>query len=112
YSRVVVGIPSGATEVEKRAVYDAAMAAGAREAFMIHEPAAAAIGAGLPIEEDTGNMIVDIGGGTTEVAVIAGGGVVISRSLRVAGDGLDQDIIEDVRSKYNLFVDDQRAEEV
>jgi len=112
YSRVVVGIPSGATEVEKRAVYDAAMDAGAREAFMIHEPAAAAIGAGLPIEEDTGNMIVDIGGGTTEVAVIAGGGVVISRSLRVAGDELDQDIIEYVRSKYNLFVGDQMAEKV
>ena len=79
---------------------------------MIHEPAAAAIGAGLPIEEDTGNMIVDIGGGTTEVAVIAGGGVVISRSLRVAGDELDQDIIEYVRSKYNLFVGDQMAEKV
>lgn len=79
---------------------------------MIHEPAAAAIGAGLPIEEDTGNMIVDIGGGTTEVAVIAGGGVVISRSLRVAGDELDQAIIEYVRSKYNLFVGDQMAEKV
>ncbi|HZK17177.1 MAG: rod shape-determining protein [Anaerolineaceae bacterium] len=112
YSRVVVGIPSGATEVEKRAVYDAAMSAGAREAFMIHEPAAAAIGAGLPIEEDLGNMIVDIGGGTTEVAVIAAGGVVISRSLRVAGDELDQDIIEYVRSKYNLFIGEQTAEKV
>ena len=112
YSRVVVGIPSGATEVEKRAVYDAAMSAGAREAFMVHEPAAAAIGAGLPIEEDLGNMIVDIGGGTTEVAVIAAGGVVISRSLRVAGDELDQDIIEYVRSKYNLFIGEQTAEKV
>ena len=112
YSRVVVGIPSGATEVEKRAVYDAAMSAGAREAFMIHEPAAAAIGAGLPIEEDQGNMIVDIGGGTTEIAVIAAGGVVISRSLRVAGDELDQDIIQYVRSKYNLFIGEQTAEKV
>ena len=112
YSRVVVGIPSGATEVEKRAVYDAAMSAGAREAFMIHEPAAAAIGAGLPIEEDLGNMIVDFGGGATEVAVIAAGGVVISRSLRVAGDELDQDIIEYVRSKYNLFIGEQTAEKV
>ncbi len=112
YSRVVIGIPSGATEVEKRAVYDAAMSAGAREAFMIHEPAAAAIGAGLPIEEDLGNMIVDIGGGTTEVAVIAAGGGVISRSLRVAGDELDQDIIEYVRSKYNLFIGEQTAEKV
>lgn len=112
YSRVVVGIPSGATEVEKRAVYDAAMSAGAREAFMIHEPSAAAIGAGLPIEEDRGNMIVDIGGGTTEVAIISAGGVVISRSLRVAGDELDQDVIEYIRSKYNLFIGEQMAEKV
>ena len=98
HSRVVIGIPSGATEVEKRAVYDAAMAAGARETYMILEPAAAAIGAGLPIESDLGNMVVDIGGGTTEVAVISAGGIVISRSLRVAGDELDQDIIEYIRS--------------
>jgi rod shape-determining protein MreB len=111
-SRVVVGIPSGSTEVEKRAVYDAAMAAGAREAYMIHEPAAAAIGAGLPIDEDFGNMIVDIGGGTTEVAITSAGGIVISRSLRVAGDELDQDIIEYVRSKYNLFIGEQMAEKV
>lgn len=111
-SRVVVGIPSGATEVEKRAVYDAAMSAGARETYMIHEPAAAAIGAGLPINEGFGNMIVDIGGGTTEVAVISSGGIVISRSLRVAGDELDQDIIEYIRSKYNLFIGEQMAEKV
>jgi rod shape-determining protein MreB len=110
--RVVVGIPSGATEVEKRAVYDAAMAAGAREAYMIHEPAAAAIGAGLPVNDGNGNMIVDIGGGTTEVAVISMGGIVISRSLRVAGDELDQDIIEYLRSKYNLFIGEQMAEKV
>ncbi len=110
--RVVVGIPSGATEVEKRAVYDAAMAAGAREAYMIHEPAAAAIGAGLPVNDGNGNMIVDIGGGTTEVAVISMGGIVISRSLRVAGDELDQDIIESLRSKYNRFIGEQMAEKV
>lgn len=112
HPRVVVGIPSGATEVEKRAVYDAAMSAGAREAYMIHEPAAAAIGAGLPIQEGRGNMIVDIGGGTTEVAIISTGGIVISRSLRVAGDELDQDIIEYIRSKYNLFIGEQMAEKV
>lgn len=112
HPRVVVGIPSGATEVEKRAVYDAAMAAGAREAYMIHEPAAAAIGAGLPINEGYGSMIVDIGGGTTEVAVISTGGIVISRSLRVAGDELDQAIIEYVRSKYNVFIGEQMAEKV
>jgi rod shape-determining protein MreB len=112
HSRVVIGIPSGATEVEKRAVYDAAMAAGARETYMILEPAAAAIGAGLPIESDMGNMIVDVGGGTTEVAIISAGGIVISRSLRVAGDELDQDIIEYIRSKYNLFIGEQMAEKV
>ena len=111
HSRVVVGIPSGATEVEKRAVYDAAMSAGAREAYMIHEPAAAAIGAGLPID-GYGNMIIDIGGGTTEVAIISMGGIVISRSLRVAGDELDQDIIEYIRSKYNLFIGEQMAEKI
>ena len=91
--RVVVGIPSGATEVEKRAVYDAGMAAGARELYMVPEPSAAAIGAGLAVNEMQANMIVDIGGGTTEVAAIAMGGIVVSRSLRVAGDELDQDII-------------------
>ena len=110
--RVIVGIPSGATEVEKRAVYDASMSAGARVAYMIYEPAAAAIGAGLPTHDVTGNMIVDIGGGTTEVAVISMGGVVVSRSLRVAGDELDQEIIEYIRSKYNLFIGEQMAERV
>jgi len=110
--RVVVGIPSGATEVEKRAVYDAAMSAGARVAYMIHEPIAAALGAGLPINDVVGSMIADIGGGTTEVAIISMGGVVVSRSLRVAGDELDQDIIEYVRSKYNLFISERMAERV
>jgi rod shape-determining protein MreB and related proteins len=108
--RVVIGIPSGATEVEKRAVYDAAMAAGAREAFLIEEPRAAALGAGLPVSEIRGSMIVDIGGGTTEVAVISMGGIVVSRSLRVAGDELDQDIVQYIRNKYNLFIGERMAE--
>src|SRR5512139_3543955 len=90
--RVVVGIPSGATEVEKRAVYDAAMSAGAREVGLIEEPKAGALGAGLPVSEVRGSMIVDVGGGTSEVAVLSMGGVVVSRSLRVAGDELDLDI--------------------
>ncbi len=110
--RVVVGIPSGATEVEKRAVYDAAMAAGARQAFLIEEPTAAALGASLPIGEVRGSMIVDIGGGTTEVAVFSMGGVVVSRSLRVAGDELDQDIINYIRNKYNLLIGERMAERV
>jgi rod shape-determining protein MreB and related proteins len=110
--RIVVGIPSGATEVEKRAVYDAAMAAGAREVYMVHEPIAAAIGAGLPVNEVQGTMIVDIGGGTTEVAAISMGGVVVSRSLRVAGDELNQDIINYIRNKYNLFIGERMAEKV
>ena len=110
--RVVIGIPSGATEVEKRAVYDAAMAAGAREAFLIEEPSAAALGAGLPVVEVRGSMIVDIGGGTTEVAVISMGGIVVSRSLRVAGDELDQDIVQYMRNKYNLFIGERMAEQV
>ena len=109
--RVVVGIPSGATEVEKRAVYDAAMAAGARETFLIDEPKAAALGAGLPVSEIRGSMIVDIGGGTTEVAVLSMGGVVVSRSLRVAGDELDQDVITYIRNKYNLFIGERMAEQ-
>ena len=110
--RIVVGIPSGATEVEKRAVYDAAMAAGAREVNLIHEPTAAAIGAGLPVNEVQGTMIVDIGGGTTEVAIISMGGIVVSRSLRVAGDELDQDVINYLRNKYNLFIGERMAEKV
>ncbi len=110
--RVVVGIPSGATEVEKRAVYDAAMSAGAREAYLIEEPRAAALGAGLPVAEVRGSMIVDIGGGTTEVAVISMGGVVVSRSLRVAGDELDQDIIQYIRNKYNLLIGERMVEQV
>ena len=110
--RVVVGIPSGATEVEKRAVYDAAMAAGAREVYLIEEPIAAALGAGLPLAEVQGTMIVDIGGGTTEVAISSLGGIVVSRSLRVAGDEMDQDIINYIRSKYNLLVGERMAEQI
>jgi rod shape-determining protein MreB and related proteins len=109
--RVVVGIPSGATEVEKRAVYDAAMSAGAREVGLIEEPKAAALGAGLPVNEVRGSMIVDIGGGTSEVAVIAMGGIVVSRSLRVAGDEMDQDIVQYMRNKYNLLIGERIAEQ-
>jgi rod shape-determining protein MreB len=108
--RVVVGIPSGVTEVEKRAVYDAAMSAGAREAFLIEEPVAAAIGAGLPILETRGSMIVDIGGGTTEVAVFSLGGIVISRSIRVAGDEMDEDIVQYMRTKHSLLIGERMAE--
>jgi len=110
--RVVVGIPSGVTEVEKRAVYDATIAAGAREAFLIEEPTAAALGAGLPIGEPRGSMVVDIGGGTTEVALFCMGGIVLSRSLRVAGDEMDQDIIQYARNKYNLLIGERMAENV
>jgi rod shape-determining protein MreB and related proteins len=110
--RVVIGIPSGVTEVEKRAVYDAAMSAGARETFLIEEPIAAALGAGLPINETRGSMIVDIGGGTTEVAVVSMGGVVVSRSLRVAGDEMDTDIVQYIRNKYNLLIGERIAEKV
>ena len=109
--RVVIGIPSGATEVEKRAVYDAAMSAGAREVGLIEEPKAAALGAGLPVNEVRGSMVVDIGGGTSEVAVIAMGGIVVSRSLRVAGDELDQDIVQYMRNKYNLLIGERIAEQ-
>jgi rod shape-determining protein MreB len=110
--RVVIGIPSGVTQVEKRAVYDAAMSAGARDAFMIEEPIAAALGAGLPVNEIRGTMVVDIGGGTTEVAVISLGRVVVSRSLRVAGDEMDVDIVQYIRNKYNLLVGERIAEQV
>jgi rod shape-determining protein MreB len=110
--RVVVGIPSGVTEVERRAVYDACINAGAREAFSIEEPVAAAIGVGLPIMEATGSMVVDIGGGTTEVAVFSLGGVILSKSIRVAGDEMDEDIIQYMRQKYNLLIGERMAERV
>ena len=110
--RVVVGIPTGVTEVEKRAVYDAVMAAGARQAFLIEEPIAAALGAGLPVGEIRGSMVVDIGGGTTEVAVMSMSGVVVSRSLRVAGDEMDQDVVQYLRNKYNLLIGESIAEQI
>jgi rod shape-determining protein MreB len=110
--RMLIGIPSGVTEVEKRAVRDAAINAGARWARLIEEPMAAAIGAGLPVGEPTGSLIVDIGGGTTEVAVISLGGIVVSRSIRIGGDELDQDIIAYGRREYNLLLGERTAEDV
>jgi len=110
--RVVVGIPSGVTEVEKRAVFDATISAGAREAYLIEEPTAAAIGAGLPITEAIGSMIVDVGGGTTEVAVFALGGMIVRRSLRVAGDEMDEDIMNYARQKYSLLIGERMAERI
>ncbi len=110
--RVVVGIPTGVTEVEKRAVYDAVMASGARVAYLIEEPIAAALGSGLPVADVKGSMVVDIGGGTTEVAVMSMSGVVASRSLRVAGDEMDQDIVQYLRNKYNLLVGEGIAEQI
>jgi rod shape-determining protein MreB len=110
--RMLLGIPSGVTEVEKRAVRDAAMNAGARWAGLIEEPMAAAIGAGLPVGEPTGSLIVDIGGGTTEVAVISLGGIVVSRSIRVGGDEMDVDIVAYARREYNLFLGERTAEDI
>ncbi len=110
--RVVIGIPSGVTDVEKRAVHDAALNAGARAAFLVEEPMAAAIGAGLPVMEPDGCMIVDIGGGTTEVAVVALGGVVVSTSIRVAGDEMDQEIIAYARQVHNMLIGERMAEEI
>jgi rod shape-determining protein MreB len=108
---VVVGIPSGVTEVERRAVIQASKKAGATQAYVIEEPMAAAFGAGLPVDEPAGSMIVDIGGGTTEVAVISLGGIVHSRSIRVAGDELDESIASYVRRAYNLFIGDRTSEQ-
>ncbi|HEV8634018.1 MAG TPA: rod shape-determining protein [Chloroflexota bacterium] len=110
--RVVVGIPSGVTEVEKMAVRDAARNAGARACHLIEEPMAAAIGAGLPVTDATGSLIVDIGGGTTEVAVISLGGIVVSRSIRIAGDEMDEEIVQYARQKHSLLIGDRMAEEV
>ncbi len=110
--RVVVGVPSGVTEVEKKAVLDATLSAGAREAYLIDEPMAAAIGVRLPIQEAAGNMIVDIGGGTTEVAVISLGGIVASRSLRIAGDELNDNIIQFARDESNLLLGEKTAESI
>ena len=108
--RIVIGIPSGITQVEKRAVRDSAHSAGAKEVYLIEEPMAAAIGAGLPITEASGNMIVDIGGGTTEVAVISLSGIVYSLSIRVGGDRMDDAIIQFIKRKYNLLIGERTAE--
>ena len=110
--RIIVGVPSGITNVEKRAVLEATYNAGAREAYLIEEPMAAAIGADLPVSEPTGSMIVDIGGGTTEVAVISLGGIVVSKSIRVAGDEMDEAIIAHCRENYRLLIGERTAEEI
>ena len=110
--RVVIGVPFGITEVEKRAVRESARSAGAREVYLLEEPIAAAIGAGLPITEPSGNMIVDIGGGTTEVAVISLSGIVYSRSVRLGGDRLDEAIVHYMKRKYNLLVGEPTAERI
>jgi rod shape-determining protein MreB len=110
--RVVLCVPSGVTTVEERAVKEAAIQAGAKEAYLIEEPMAAAIGAGLPVHEPTGNMVVDIGGGTTDVAIISLGGIVTSRSIRIGGDEMDDAIMQYIKRTYNLMIGDRTAEEI
>ncbi len=110
--RIVVAVPSGITEVEKRAVKDSAEHAGAREVYLIEEPMAAAIGVGLPVQEPAGNMIIDIGGGTTEVAVISLAGIVFSKSIRIGGDEMDEAIIQYLKKTYNLMIGERTAEEI
>ena len=110
--RVMICVPSGATDVERRAVLEATLEVGAREAYLIEEPMAAAIGAGLPVHDPTGNMVVDIGGGTTEVAVISLGGIVSSCSIRIGGDELDEAIIQYMKRTYNLLIGERTAENV
>ncbi len=110
--RMVIAIPSGITEVEKRAVKDSAEHAGAREVYLVEEPISAAIGVGLPIQDPSGNMIIDIGGGTTEIAVISLAGIVFSRSIRIGGDELDESIIEHLKKTYNLMIGERTAEEI
>jgi rod shape-determining protein MreB len=112
WPRIAIGVPSGITEVEKRAVVDSAKRAGAQNVYIIEEPMAAAIGAGLPVHEPAGNMIVDVGGGTTEVAVISLGGIVFCKSIRVAGDEMDEAIIQYLKRTYNLVVGERTAEEI
>lgn len=110
--RLIVGVPSGVTEVEKKAVTDAAIAAGAKEALIIEEPMAAAIGAGLPVSEPNGSMVVDIGGGTTEIAVISLGGIVTSKSIRIGGDELDEAIASYIKKEYSLMIGERTAEQI
>ncbi len=110
--RIIIGVPSGITQVEQRAVKDAAQASGAREVYLIEEPMAAAIGVGLPVNEPSGNIIVDIGGGTTDVAVISLGGIVYSKAVRVAGDKMDEAIIAYLKRKYNILIGERSAEQI
>ena len=110
--RIIISVPSGITEVEKRAVKDSATHAGAREVYLIEEPMAAAIGVGLPVQEPAGNMIVDMGGGTTEVAIISLAGIVLSRSVRVGGDEMDEAIVQYMKRVYNLMIGERTAEEI
>ncbi len=110
--KVIVGIPSGGTEVEKRAVIEASLQAGAKEAFLVEEPMAAALGAGIDVGEPNGNMVVDIGGGTTDIAIISLGGIVVNNSIRIAGNKFDEDIMRYIRSKYNLIIGENTAERI
>ena len=110
--RVVIAVPSGITQVEKRAVRDSAQSAGAREVFLVEEPMAAAIGVDLPVQEPSGNLIIDIGGGTTEVAIISMSGIVFSKSVRIAGDEMDDAIVNYIKKKYNLLIGERTAEQV
>ncbi len=110
--RTVIGVPSSASEIGRKAVYDAAKSAGAREVFVIEEPMAAAIGSGLPVNEAEGSMIIDIGGGTTDIAIISLGGIVVDKTISVAGDQMDQDIVNYIRHKYNLLIGERTAEEI
>lgn len=110
--RIIVGVPSGITQVEQRAVKDAALASGAREVYLVGEPMAAAIGVGLPVSEPVGNMIVDIGGGTTDVAVISLSGIVYSKVIRVGGDKMDEEIISYIKRKYNVMIGERTAEQI
>ncbi len=110
--RIVISVPSGITEVEKRAVRESAQQAGAWKVYMIEEPMAAAIGAGMPVTEPSGSMVIDIGGGTTEVAIISLGGIVVSRSVRVAGDEMDMAIAQHIKRKYNLMIGERTAEDI
>lgn len=110
--RVIVGVPSSASEIGRKAVYDAAKNAGARDVFVIEEPMAAAIGAGLPVNEAVGSMVVDIGGGTTDIAIISLGGIVVDKTIAVAGDQMDEEVVKYIRHKYNLLIGDRMAEDI
>lgn len=110
--RIIISVPSGVTQVERRAVHDSAQSAGAREVYLIEEPMAAAIGAGLPITEANGNMVIDIGGGTTDIAIISLAGIVYSKSVRTGGNKMDEAIIQSIKKKYNLLIGERTAEEI